>query len=376
MPTLILSTCGTSLLTNSVSSELRGLLTRYANESDWDSISEGDKAQLEQHLNEREQSFLAQTDIGKIKKQSAELNGLITWQEKNPTIDLKDSQTMLYLLKTDTILGDKTAQIIRQWLEINGYQVQIISAEGLKTSSLGEFRESLKELTKELTDLFQGYKDSGYQIYVNLTGGFKSLNGFLQALSGLYADEVFYLFEGSSDLLTIPKLPIAINDNAIINNLTAFRRLEKCLSVNEEALKSVPDILLFNIDDSYTLSEWGEVLWANYKNKHYKTRILPSISEQIIFDSEFEKSCKDFPEQIIEKINETIAQLAVFAESDGTTNLRSLDAKPLQEKQYRDNNFWECDIDGKRYRIFMQKQGKNYVLKKTGDALHKANSTI
>lgn len=377
MPALILSTCGTSLLANGVDDELRKLLNRHSNTSDWNDINQAEQTKLKQHMDAREQALLAETDIAKIKKQSAELNGLLTWQDNNPAIDPKDGQTIFYLLKTDTILGDKTAQIIKQWLEKNGYQqVQIITSSGLKTSNLTQFRNALRELTKELTELFQGYKDSGYQIYVNLTGGFKSLNGFLQALSGLYADESFYLFEGSAELLTIPKLPIALDNGVIEQNLTTFRRLEKGLAVDKQALSTIPDILLFGVDDDCMLSEWGEVLWANYQNRAYKKTLLPSISDKVVFTDEFKQSCKDFDERIMTKVNKTIDELAVFAESNGEINLRSLDAKPLQQQQYREQNLWECDIDIGHHRIFMQKQGDSYVLKKAGTALHNIRSSI
>lgn len=116
MPALILSTCGTSLLTNGkISDELKELLKEYSNKSksDWNDINQAEQIKLKQHMDAREQALLAETDISKIKKQSAELNGLLTWQDNNPAIDPKDGQTIFYLLKTDTILGDKTAQIIK-----------------------------------------------------------------------------------------------------------------------------------------------------------------------------------------------------------------------------------------------------------------------
>ena len=82
------------------------------------------------------------------------------------------------------------------------------------------------------------------------------------------------------------------------------------------------------------------------------------------------------PNHLIPKLNTTIDQLAVFAENPNNPNLRSLDAKPLKEQQYRDKGYWECDIDGNHYRIFMIKEGDSFKLQKAGEALHKSKSTI
>jgi CRISPR/Cas system-associated protein Csm6 len=63
-------------------------------------------------------------------------------------------------------------------------------------------------------------------VVFNLTGGFKSVQGFLQAISSFYADETIYIFQFSSELLQIPRLPIKLDTQGIIDeNLTIFRRL-------------------------------------------------------------------------------------------------------------------------------------------------------
>ena len=68
-------------------------------------------------------------------------------------------------------------------------------------------------------------------------------------------------------------------------------------------------------------------------------------------------------------MNQRIAELAVYAEGDCKNALKSLDPKPLQEKQYKDKNLWECDLDS-HHRIFMVKDGFHFTLLDVRKALH------
>lgn len=366
MPSFILNTCGTSLLTGGkITDELRSALREYANAATWEAMPVDVAQRLKRHAQEREKQLL-EADENTVRRLSAELNGLLSWQEQQPS-NVKD---MYMLLATDTALGKQTAESISRWLEAKGYTTNIISANGLRTASLNEFRESLSELVKKLIETLTGYQASGYNIHFNLTGGFKGLNGFLQALSTLYADQTFYLFEGSKELLFIPKLPFSLDADAIINNnLTAFRRISQGLSVTGLDYQKIPDSLLFAVDDEVMLSEWGELLWqASYK-KIYQQGLLPSISERVIYADTFEASMKGLPAHILEIVNARITDLAVYAENNCKQALKTLDPKPLQQKHYKERNLWECDLDPHN-RIFMVKSGYSFTLEKVDKALH------
>ncbi len=374
MPAFILSTCGTSLLTYKTNNDLRSLIGRYSNYSDWNDIPHNDRVNLRQHIDDRVKEFLQETDEN-VKKMSAELNGLLTWH--NQSKHKKSNQDIYYLLATDTLFGSITTDTIKTWLTAQGYQCWVISQSGLKTSSLSEFRSALSPLVKELVLLVDGYKNSQYDIYFNLTGGFKGLNGFLQAVATIYADKTFYLFEGSSELLFIPKLPYGLNDKSIIlDNLLAFRRLAEDLPVNDELIKSIPDILLFDIDGQFVLSEWGELIWQSTISDIYKQKIWGSISDNIIFDDEFINSTKKLSPELMIKVNKTIGALAKYTENGCQHRINSLDPKPLQQQEYKQQNLWECDVDQGHYRIYMTKDGHKFYLKEVGEALHKPNAKV
>ena len=365
MPSLILNTCGTSLLTNGgISDDLRRLISKYSNYKQQD-IEPDVFVNLQKHVEQRRQ-LLLQADEANAQKNSAELNSLLSWQSQH----ILNSQDIYYLLATDTYLGQYTADSIALWLQQRGCQTQVISSDGLNTASLQGFRQSLSSLVKQLAELFDGYRANGYAVYFNLTGGFKGLNGFLQALSTIYADQTFYLFESSQELLYIPKLPFLLDENIIHRHLYAFRRLSNDLPVQRNDWKEIPDSLLFQLDEqTVVLSEWGELLWHSGYKQIYQQELLDSISERVIYADTFEVSTKSLSPQILQIINERIAELASYTENDCKHALKSLDPKPLQEKQYKDRNLWECDLDP-HHRIFMQKQGYSFVLEKVTKALH------
>lgn len=365
MPNFILSTCGTSLFTNGISNELRSEFSQYANKKDWSEIPQDAVLRLQQYAELQKQKLL-QADLSLVKKLSAELNSLLSWQ-KDQRFDQRD---MHVLLATDTVLGQTTATMIQEWLKARGNNAVIMSASGLNTASLQSFRESLSELTANLIEQVTSFKESGYHIIFNLAGGFKSLNGFLQAFSTIYADETFYIFESSSEVLSIPKLPFRLDAEQIIKeNLHIFRRLAYQLPVNKTEAYAIPETLLFSIGSDIILSEWGELLWQSSYKDLYKTQLLPSISERIVFDKLFENSTKELDPLILKIVNDRIAELAVYVEGDCRSALKSVDPKPLQEKQYKVKNLWECDLDA-HHRIFMVKDGYTFTLQYVSSALH------
>lgn len=366
MPAVIISTCGTSLLSGgAIDNDLRKLLSSHANAGDWNELPEDVSHTLKQHCISRETELLA-GDESLARRMSAELNSLLSWhKEYNGT-----KQDTYILLATDTVLGRQTAESVEKWLQARGHTTQIMSESGLRTRNLTEFRESLSGLSRKLIDMLNGYKQAGYEIYFNLTGGFKGLNGFIQALSTLYADKTFYLFERSEELLFIPKLPFQLNAQQLVNeHLHAFRRLSLSLECKPAQLASIPDSLLFQIEEHITLSEWGELIWQQGHKGIYQQGLLPSISAQVRYDEGFAASTKDLTPALLSIVNQRISALGAYAEGGCKNALSSLDPKPLQHQIYKKRNLWECDLDN-HHRIFMVKDGNNFLLEKVGKALH------
>src|SRR5437763_1737894 len=134
MQTLILSTCGTSLLTN-LAGEERGLMIRYANAGTSERVPEADRRLLDALIAQvRKTLFDAESEEqGEL---SAELNGLLRYYDGR----LKCSQDLHWLIATDTWLGMATAKLIADVLEEAGLKVEVKCIQDLRTDSLAEFR--------------------------------------------------------------------------------------------------------------------------------------------------------------------------------------------------------------------------------------------
>ncbi len=371
MPTLTIMTCGTSLITNgaiSIDEDLPAVIRTNANAASWDEIADNHTDILTEHLQQREQRLISAND-SEVRRLSAELNGLLAWQEANRA-QSDDHQNEYWLLATDTVLGEATARMIQRWLENKGHHTQVISQSGLRTAKLAEFRQALSALTEQLVKSIKGYQNRRYHINFNLTGGFKGINGFLQALATVYADQTYYLFEGSSELLYIPRLPYKLNAEQIVtDNLITFRRLANDMPISAAKSDALPDIWLFEIDGRYILSEWSTLIWQDTKTDLYKQNVLDSPSDCITITQAFIDSCKKADTSIIKLINERIDDLAFYLESGSTEMLQSLDVKALQTKKYKDQNMYECDLDN-HWRIFMIKKGHHMTLETLHEALH------
>lgn len=301
-------------------------------------------------------------------KISAELNGIIHLYKGQI---IKNADYHL-LLCTDTWLGEQTAGLIAQWLSKQGIQPEIKRMPDLQTRDITSFQLALSEIVRWCDETITGYRHNNYHVVFNLTGGFKSVQGFLQTLSMFYADESIYIFETSSELLRIPRLPIEMNEeNTIISNLSIFRRLSMHLPVSQ--ISNIPETLLLKLDNIIALSPWGEILWKQTKRKIYARQLYESPSEKLKFGPKFERSItkKKLPSDRLIMINEKIDQLTEYLETNKQNNLASLDFKQLQADpcppSTHEIDAW-ADQDAKR--IYGHYDNQVFVLDRLDQALH------
>src|SRR5699024_7664299 len=110
-----------------------------------------------------------------------------------------------FLLATDTYQGKLTAELLKEFLSRKVQSAQVIVPKNLNTKTKEDFKAGIRDLLKWCEDVLPGYKDAGYEIIFNLTGGFKSLQGYLNTIGMFYADSISYIFEGADELISIPK---------------------------------------------------------------------------------------------------------------------------------------------------------------------------
>lgn len=364
MPQLILSTCGTSLLTN-VAGEQRGLITRYANTKAAQDVPENDRQALETII-KRATEKLQQDPLTEQKIGSAEINGIACYYQDQ----LQASQDTHWLLATDTWLGTATAEAIRTALEQAGHVVEVKRITDLRTNNLEEFRSAMSELARLCTQEIDGLRQGGWRVIFNLTGGFKSVQGFMQALGMLYADENIYVFERTNELLRLPKLPVALDMAALLRaHSGVFRRIAAGLPVPSNAVSDVPSSLMMEMDGEATFSVWGEVIWQAESRALLQERLWPPIDSRLRFSAAFEKAAQTCEPDRLRMINERLAQLARHL-NNPEYNPPSLDFKKLKGKHAPWTH--ECDAwaDRDAKRLFGHFEESVFVIDELAKGLH------
>lgn len=367
---LIISTCGTSILTNNTTQEIRNLLNKYTNSTNSSEVANNDLNIINQHIQDRKAHIINNQNLQEIAKLSAELNGILRIYNFN--IREEEKKDFHMLICTGTYLGEKCAEIVKEWLEQQaGFSnVQICKIKDLKTDDIESFHFGISELVKFCDEILKGYKQKNYHIIFNLTGGFKSIQGIMLTIGMFYADECVYVFETGEHLLRIPKIPVELNiENTIKQNINLFRKLSLGISENIAEYANIGDNILFiRINNEIALSAWGELVWRNVKDKIYSEELLQEPISKIRFSESFKKQVNDLPKDRIRQINLQIDKLCRFItrrENPDSLNFKPLRGNP-QGNSTHEFYAWS-DRDAKR--IFCHYEGEEIVIDNLGEHL-------
>ena len=317
----VLSTIGTSILTNQIRnddpSEWRRLLRDSANRKA-DELDSETKTAIDT-LADRALEKLLEDDLQTNRRISAELNGIYgIYNGKLP----QNGPDQHCLICTDTAQGQKTGELIRDFLVDQGFNVSIHTPEGLSTKNTVSFSTGTKELIRWLEDNLPWRRDSGYHVIFNLVGGFKSLQGYMNTFGAFYADEVIYIFEAeTADLITIPRLPIQIDTAVIQKHLTEFALMAAGKLYPRGELTDIPETLLefLEEEDDQTdtgLSAWGTLIWNRTKEDLLTKGLLPfpRLEYTRSFHNDFNRESNTKARL---KLQETLAKVSYTLEKDG-----------------------------------------------------------
>ncbi len=368
----IVSTCGTSLLTYNKSKDDREFIYSTANCAE-EKLSPEDKSKIDRFVEEGKEELI-KASSAKKRKMSAEMNGLIGLFEKEE----RQKNDICRFLHTDTYQGSETARVISSVVQeqMNVKNCEAIKVQDLNMSNFQQFNLGLSELAKRLPEECTGYHEKGYKVIFNLVGGFKTFQGFMQIIGMLYADLSVYIFEGeNSPILEIPSLPLQLNDDCwkdiFEKNLTFFRELSWNNKYTSKPDDNIPDILLMNIEEEWSLSPWGEIVWGNFKKKHYGDKLFESPSANISFTPNFYKKAEKFDRERKFTLNERIDDLDRYLNTPNTSNLKRLDFKELKTK-IKAPSTHEFDVwsDRGAWRCFCHFDEKVLVIDDIGPGLH------
>lgn len=362
---LIVSTCGTSIFTADASPETRKLLTDHANAKSASDIAPQALQIIQSHVNLCLAELATLTCITTLCKRSAEINGLASFY--GGQLSGKDHHI---LMATDTWLGEQAAQAIAGVLQGHGQSTEVKRVQDLRTDNLPAYRGALSELVQWAYTTLPEYRRNGYGVVFNLTGGFKAVQGFMQTLGMLHADECIYVYERSAELIRLPRLPIKMQaDSVVRDHLPSFRRMATGLAVALSAVHSVPEALLFVSESQAMLSEWGEMVWLGIKDEIYAAKLHSSPSAKLQWAAGFERSVQVLEHKRIQAINAKVDDLARFLETG--QSIKSLDFKIIKGGAIQGSTH-EIDAwsDGDAKRLYGHFEKDVFVLDRLAQALH------
>ncbi len=306
----VLTTVGTSLLLNSLTSdETSTWRNRLNNETNSKKLP----SDLESKVGELQKRVLNNLRCGDVqarRRLSAELNGIYAIYENQLYHSRRDTH---WLVTTDTTMGVIVANTLRTFLREEGIICDVHTPSGLSTSDPHSFSKGIKSLLHWCEETIPPCRDGGQQIIFNLTGGFKSLQGYLTIAGMFYADRIVYIFETGSQLLSIPRLPIKVDIDALYAHRMQLAMMAEGAHVFPiEQVADIPAGML-DVDNSHaTLSDWGLLVWNRVRKEMLSQDLLsfPYLEYEKRFRKDF-----DGAEQMDRiKLHETLAKASSLLE--------------------------------------------------------------
>lgn len=192
-------------------------------------------------------------NIDKLKDISAELKTLLKLKQKLGANF--SSNDKIYLFPTFTYDGALCAKILKDILAriTNGALIEVIFTKGLNSAKdVGPTftSEGIPKLLNNIYRKIEGGKEVGKEIYLLISGGYKSIVPYTTLIGLLTRHGLYYIYEDSDQLLELPNLPISIDMNVFRPNFNFIKNIQ--VTNNRSYLDSLsPDLQsLFEVDCS------------------------------------------------------------------------------------------------------------------------------
>lgn len=265
----VITTVGTSLFTNyndknkaSLNKEIQD--EPYSEYNVWQDEINAIKEKLMPFARE-ENSCAELTSISKIKEKYGDIE--------------------VYLIATDTIESVLVCEILVEILENVKFNPQYDVIEKLQVEEYKEFKEGLSNLINRLYGIASNYYDN---LILNITGGYKVTIPYLTIFGQVNSAPLYYIFENSGSLISIPKIPLSIDEKLFDSHWKEFEKLtkEEVLKKSSLSYQFLTEMeSLFEIDDALvSLNPLGAILWQRYRDKFFvfyaPKEILDEIEKQ------------------------------------------------------------------------------------------------
>jgi len=271
--TLLITPVGTSLLDNYADavddSRFQRLYTLLREQdAEWDDL----ESRIERVRGSRQlQDWIRRTDdasaeIESVRKIASEEGG----------------SCAVRLLATDTPASRFAAGLMRDYAEIGDVRF-VFNDETDQISSMQvydrtAFRDGIRNLVRRLRSLFDeagalmGRADAD-ACAINITGGYKATLPFLTVLGELYDVPLYYKFEEVDGLLSIPQVPLTLDEDLFREHEAAFGHLAEWVDDwpafrdrHHEFVRRAGDLIEV-ADNVAKLSPLGELFWGYYTDQ-------------------------------------------------------------------------------------------------------------
>jgi putative CRISPR-associated protein (TIGR02619 family) len=315
-PRLVISTVGISLITAKLDPTVRALVNRNTNIVRLQPLPIDVREALDAG------KMLTRTNLQKheygVAAELSSLAAIFGWQTGHPP--RIPSTDELYLITTDTHVGHACVDALQEYFDDHGIAVQRIACNGLQTADPGELQIALADLTKQLSDIVELYRDS-HEVICNVTAGFKAISAYIQQTATLLRATTCYLFEQSKSLIYIPKMPITLDIQLFIDNPKYFVVMRQIwLNIEVTDITGADELLdragIFFIDKAivggYAFSAWGVVVWQEIRQRFYSQRLYAPPTTKIVFAEEKQliKNIEKIDVKRFADVNESIDCLA------------------------------------------------------------------
>ncbi|WP_197051432.1 putative CRISPR-associated protein [Caloranaerobacter azorensis] len=226
----------------------------------------------------------------KVKEEdiSAEIKSLLKIKKE------EDCCLEVYLITTDTVASNLCAQLIAEYfkekkddcIEVK-YNPKTSNIKGLQIENRKKFvQQGLPNLINKISRIVNGYYDN---VIFNITGGYKGVIPYLTIMAAVNGSSIKYIFEESNELITIPSLPLKIDEEVFSKYYFQLTRLEEGIGdyskvKNEEfvAYSELEGKGLVEWDGKYAfLSPIGQIFFNRYRDRYFTFYCTKEIWEQI-----------------------------------------------------------------------------------------------
>lgn len=187
------------------------------------------------------------------------------------------------LLASDTIASRLAAELIRDYAEVSGvefsFSPDLDVITDLQVFDAASFGNGVRHLVRRVRCLLKGRgeqmgaKGAG-TCTINITGGYKATLPYLTVLGELYDVPLRYKFEEADGMLSIPQVPIALDEDLFREHEAQFAALDEGVddwSVFRDehyAFAERAGDLIEVADNMALLSPLGELFWGYYTDQH------------------------------------------------------------------------------------------------------------